>query len=70
MKSENLHFGRVHPRSGLFGSLHSFHATLNDWLRRARERNELAQLDAWTKRDLGLSDSDIWREAGKHCWQA
>ena len=44
-------------------------ATLTEWLGRARQRNNLAQLDAWTMRDLGLTDADIWRERQKFPWQ-
>lgn len=69
MESENLHLSRAHDRAGLLGTLHSFQESLSSWLRRARERSELAQLDPWTQRDLGLSESDIWREANKHAWE-
>jgi uncharacterized protein YjiS (DUF1127 family) len=70
MKSENLHLSQVHVRAGLLGTLHSLQESFSHWQRRARERSELAQLDDLTKRDLGLSDSDISREASKYSWQA
>lgn len=70
MRSENLHQGRTQLRAGLVGTLHSVQESFSCWQRRARERSELAQLDAMTQRDLGLSDSEISQEASKYSWQA
>ena len=56
-----------HHDSGLFGQLGE---TFQVWRDRARQRRELAQ---WTDRDLhdvGLSWSDIVREAEKPFWRA
>jgi uncharacterized protein YjiS (DUF1127 family) len=69
MKSENLPLNHLHPSALSAGALHRLAETLVAWHRRARERAELTQLDAWTKRDLGLSDGDVWREAQKSRWQ-
>ena len=70
MKSENLHLTQMQPRAGLVSALHSLQESFSSWQRRARERSELAQLDAMTQRDLGLSDSEISHEASKYSWQA
>jgi uncharacterized protein YjiS (DUF1127 family) len=70
MKSENLHLSRLPTRAVLIGTLHNLQEILSSWQRRARERNELAQLDPWTQRDLGLSEHDIEQEANKPRWQA
>jgi uncharacterized protein YjiS (DUF1127 family) len=52
------------------GPLSRLTATVLRWQRRARERAELLQLDARSKRDLGLGDAEIWREISKARWQA
>ena len=44
--------------------------TLACWRQRARQRDELAQLDAANLRDLGLNDADIWRETRKAPWES
>jgi uncharacterized protein YjiS (DUF1127 family) len=69
MKSDSLQLNQQRTR-GLLEPLHSLQESLHDWQRRARERERLSQLDAWTKRDLGLSDDDVAREANKPRWQA
>jgi uncharacterized protein YjiS (DUF1127 family) len=56
-----------HHGQGLFAHLSD---TLHTWRDRVRQRRELAQ---WTDRDLhdvGLSWSDIVREAEKPFWRA
>jgi uncharacterized protein YjiS (DUF1127 family) len=64
MKAENLNVGQAPS------AVHNVAALLARWLERAREREELARLDALTQRDLGLSDADIWRETRRAPWQA
>ena len=62
MKSMTNHHG-----SGLFAQLNE---TLHVWLNRHRQRRELTQ---WTSRDLhdvGLSWSEVVREAEKPFWRA
>lgn len=48
-------------------------ATLNRWHVRARQRSELASLDQTLveilRRDVGVSNADIWREANKPFWR-
>ena len=70
MKSENLQLSRLPTRDLVIGTLHNLQEILTSWQRRARERSELAQLDPWTQRDLGLSDSELEQEANKPRWQA
>jgi uncharacterized protein YjiS (DUF1127 family) len=43
---------------------------LRIWLRRARERRELADLDADQMRDTGISREAARREAEKPFWRA
>ncbi|MFL6624498.1 MAG: DUF1127 domain-containing protein [Sulfurifustis sp.] len=45
-------------------------ATLGEWRTRTRQRAQLAKLDSALRRDLGLSDADIWRELRKPFWRA
>jgi uncharacterized protein YjiS (DUF1127 family) len=40
------------------------------WRRRAQGRSALAQLGPLERRDVGLSDADVWRESRKPPWQA
>lgn len=70
MKSENLHLSRLHTGTAIVATLHSLQATLSSWQRRARERSELAQLNPWQQRDLGLSANDVEHEASKSRWCA
>jgi uncharacterized protein YjiS (DUF1127 family) len=70
MRSENLHLNQTHPTSLQQGALQRLTDTLLSWQRRARERAELAHLDAWNLRDLGLSEGDVALEASKSCWKA
>lgn len=43
---------------------------LLDWQRRARERQELAELSDAALRDVGLSRADIFAEVRKPFWRA
>lgn len=40
------------------------------WWERARGRDLLAQLDEQARRDLGVSEAEIWRETHKAPWEA
>jgi uncharacterized protein YjiS (DUF1127 family) len=70
MRSENLHLNQTHAPAFHAGALQRLTDTLLCWQRRARERAELAHLDAWTLRDLGLSEGEVLQEASKPCWEA
>ena len=70
MKSEHLHLSGLPTGTAILATLHSLQAKLSSWQRRARERSELAQLDAWLQRDLGLSANDVEHEANKPRWSA
>lgn len=39
------------------------------WIERAKQRTELASLEAHALHDLGLSHADRESECGKHFWQ-
>ncbi|HQS47529.1 MAG: hypothetical protein B7Y12_23465 [Rhizobiales bacterium 24-66-13] len=52
------------------GSLAGLVGLLRIWLRRARERRELADLDADQMRDTGISREAARREAEKPFWRA
>ncbi|MFL6653748.1 MAG: DUF1127 domain-containing protein [Sulfurifustis sp.] len=45
-------------------------ATLGEWRARTRQRAQLAKLVPALRRDLGLSDADVWRELRKPFWRA
>ncbi len=66
MADISLHFRTQGPLAGTFTTLAEIFAT---WLRRARERRELATLDSATIRDLGLSPNTIHFEANKPFWR-
>jgi len=66
MADISLHFSSKAPLAGTYTAFNHILAT---WRRRARERRELATLDARTIHDLGLSTSEIQFEAGKPFWR-
>jgi uncharacterized protein YjiS (DUF1127 family) len=70
MKSENLHLSRLQTGTAIVATLLGLQATFSGWQRRARERSELAQLDLWSQRDLGLSANDVELEVNKSRWSA
>ena len=45
-------------------------ALLSCWRDRARQRRQLAQLDARGRADLGVTRCDVARECAKPFWQA
>ncbi|HKP58487.1 MAG TPA: DUF1127 domain-containing protein [Polyangiales bacterium] len=44
--------------------------TLTSFWKRAVQRNQLATFDELLLRDLGVSETDVWRETNKAPWQA
>jgi uncharacterized protein YjiS (DUF1127 family) len=43
--------------------------TVLEWQQRARERQQLVAMDARLRRDLGLSNIDLWCEINKPFWR-
>ncbi len=66
MADISLHYSSKAPLAGTYTA---FNQILTTWRRRSRERRELASLDHRTTRDLGMSASEIQREANKPFWQ-
>ena len=66
MADLSLHFSSKAPLAGTYTAFSQILAT---WRRRARERRELATLDARTIQDLGLSSAEIQFEANKPFWR-
>jgi len=66
MADISLHYSSKAPLAGPFTAFSQIFAT---WRQRARSRRELAQLDARSIRDLGLSASDINFEVNKPFWR-
>jgi uncharacterized protein YjiS (DUF1127 family) len=66
MADISLHYSSKAPLAGTFTAFSQIFAT---WRQRARSRRELAQLDARSIRDLGLSASDINFEVNKPFWR-
>jgi uncharacterized protein YjiS (DUF1127 family) len=67
MADISLHYSSKAPLAGTYTAFSQILAT---WRRRARERRELASLDARSLRDLGLSASDVNFEANKPFWRS
>ena len=42
---------------------------VREWLRRSRERGELAAMEDREWRDIGLTRADVMRETGKPFWR-
>ena len=66
MADISLHFSSKAPLAGTYTAFSQIFAT---WRRRARERRELATLDARTIQDLGLSSAEFQFEANKPFWR-
>jgi uncharacterized protein YjiS (DUF1127 family) len=49
---------------------HRANETLHIWHERAVTRHELAELDDYILRDIGMTRGDVMREADKPFWQA
>ncbi|MFN0043246.1 MAG: DUF1127 domain-containing protein [Alphaproteobacteria bacterium] len=56
--------------SRLFATLGKLAATLVAWHKRDRQRSELARLDPYTLRDIGVNPGEAYFEAGKPFWRA
>ena len=76
VRLENLNIGEIsfyNKGLGLGrnrdGSIHRIVATLALWRERARQRVELAHLDDVSRRDLGITEADVWRETRKAPWE-
>jgi uncharacterized protein YjiS (DUF1127 family) len=78
MRLENLNIGEIsfdnqgHRGSPVAhdGSIHRVVAALALWRERAKQRAELARLDDISRRDLGITEADVWRETRKAPWEA
>jgi uncharacterized protein YjiS (DUF1127 family) len=66
MADISFHFSSKAPLAGAFTA---FAHVIGTWRERARERRELAQLDARSLRDLGLNPGNIQFEANKPFWR-
>lgn len=66
MADISLHFSAKSPVAETIAALAQ---TLATWRRRARERRELATLDARTIHDIGLVPSTVLFEANKPFWR-
>jgi uncharacterized protein YjiS (DUF1127 family) len=68
MTAENLNMQLVQPCRTQAAPKPSLRAALAAWWERAKQRDELAQLDAWSRRDLGVGDADVWNEVRRPFW--
>ena len=66
MLSQTLNSTEVSERMPVYGVL----ALLRLWLKRARERRELAQLSTCELRDFGVSRGEAIAEARKPFWRS
>jgi uncharacterized protein YjiS (DUF1127 family) len=68
MTAEKLNIQSVHPCRTQAQVTPSLRAAFAAWRQRVRQRDELAQLDAWTLRDLGVGEADVWNEVRRPFW--
>ena len=68
MRSEKLKIGLLDASRQ--GARPRLTEVLASWRARARGREALAHLDDLERRDLGLTEADVWRETHKSPWQA
>ena len=66
MANISLHYSSNAPLAGTFTA---FGMILSTWRRRTKERRELANLDARTARDMGISPTEIQFEVNKPFWR-
>lgn len=66
MADISLHYSSKAPLAGTFAAVAQI---LRTWRQRAHERQELANLDHRTLRDLGLSEGSVRFEANKPFWR-
>lgn len=45
-------------------------AILSQWLKRVQQRQQLAAMNVYEMRDIGLSQADAYKEVQKAPWQA
>lgn len=67
MNAENLTVSRSGAQSQEPRSLAQ---TLTSWRKRVLERSQLATFDELALRDLGVTETDVWRETNKAPWQS
>lgn len=70
MRLENLNIGEIRFYQQSKSVSERLVSALARWRERARQRAELAHLDPMARKDLGLSDADVWHEARKFPWQS
>jgi uncharacterized protein YjiS (DUF1127 family) len=68
MTSEKLNMQLVRPCQETAAVRPSLVAAVACWRKRARQRDELANLDEWMRRDLGVSEADVWNEVRRPFW--
>lgn len=51
------------------GRLSRVIAELALWRERSRQRAELARLDEFGRKDIGVSQTDVWHEVSKAPWE-
>ena len=61
--------GQINLGRRLWNDFKALGALLLLWQERARERHKLAELSEHMRRDLGLSDADVFRESQKPFWR-
>jgi uncharacterized protein YjiS (DUF1127 family) len=68
MTSEKLNLQLVQPCQARAAMRPGLSAAIAEWRKRARQRDELANLDDWMRRDLGVSEADVWNEVRRPFW--
>lgn len=72
MRSLSMHYDRIRA-SGLDLSLSAIGAAILKmvvaWQDRSRERSQLAMLDDYLLRDMGITRTEVAREISKAFWQ-
>jgi uncharacterized protein YjiS (DUF1127 family) len=68
MNTLTLHY-HGHADSAAPVSTRDLPVLLRVWYQRARQRRQLAQMNAWQLEDIGISRDAALDEAGKPFWQ-
>jgi uncharacterized protein YjiS (DUF1127 family) len=70
MSSERLSLERFDRAPAQFGLGRRILEIMKQWRTRARQRDTLARMSPLQLRDIGLSETDVWRETRRPPWIA
>jgi uncharacterized protein YjiS (DUF1127 family) len=71
MRLETLKIDDIHlceQAAGRHDAIERMFTTLACWRNRSRQRTKLAELSYTERKDIGVTEADVWREVRKRPW--